>query len=103
MTPRRPDYNRLYYKYTKEKYGARNGFELFAQLAQVISQYMELNEDASFAFQPYEVNEEGDEEVVTPFILVVVTEQMKRIHKLVSVSITNNCSFSLGSLIKRSR
>ena len=83
ITPRRPDYNRLYYKYTSEKYGARNGFELFARLAQVISDYMEVYEDASFAFQPYEVSEEEGEEVVIPFILVIVTEQMKRVHQLV--------------------
>ena len=40
ITPRRPDFNRLYQTYKKEKYGERNGSVMFAQLDQVIQEYI---------------------------------------------------------------
>ena len=46
ITPRRPDYNRLYAAYSKEKFGVRNGIAMFAQLDQVIKDY--INEYLSF-------------------------------------------------------
>jgi len=36
ISPRRPDYNRLYSDYCKEKYGDRNGVGMFAHLSDVI-------------------------------------------------------------------
>ena len=89
LTPRRPDFNRLYQAYKKEKYGERNGPVMFAQLSQVIEDYIKNYIDATIRYQPYQ-EEVGDEEetLVTPFILAIVTEQMKRVHKLVSVSLS---------------
>ena len=83
LCPRRPDFNRLYYSYCTEKYGARNGSEMFEQLDQVVIEYKAQHKNASVAFQAYE--ESGNE--IIPFILVIVTEQMKRIHQLVRVYI----------------
>ena len=86
LTPRRPDFNRLYVTYKEEKYGVRNGAEMFAQLDQVIQEHIKEFTDASIKFQAYEEEVGEDEEtLVTPFILVIVTEQMKRVHKNVSL------------------
>ena len=88
LTPRRPDYNRLYQAYSKEKFGARNGVEMFTHLDEVIKDYIKEYVDATIQFQPYEedVGEDG-EPVITPFILIIVTERMKRVHKFVSTVI----------------
>ena len=87
ITPRRPDFNRLYYAYSKEKNGARNGAEMFMHLDQVVNKYIEEFTGASVKFQSYEeVNDaEKEETVITPFILIIVTERMKRVHQLVSI------------------
>ena len=83
LTPRRPDYNRLYQAYSKEKFEA--GVEMFTHLDEVIKDYIKEYVDATIQFQPYEedVGQDG-EQVITPFILVIVTEGMKRVHKFVS-------------------
>ena len=87
IAPRRPDFNRLYQRYSNEKYGARNGAEMFKQLDQVIKDYIEENTEASIKFQPYEeVIEEENESTIIPFILAIVTAQMKRVHRLVSIN-----------------
>lgn len=86
LTPRRPDFNRLYQSYKKEKYGERNGPVMFAQLDQLIQQYITEQSETTIQFQPYaeQPGEDDENVVVTPFILVIVTDQMKRVHKLVS-------------------
>ena len=95
LTPRRPDFNRLYQTYKNEKYGEKNGPVMFAQLEQVIKDYIEEHTDATIDFQPYseEVTEDEDGMVVKPFILVIVTDQMKRVHKLVSKFIIKTWHF----------
>ena len=61
---------------------------MFAQLSQVIEDYTTDHTDATIKFQPYQEEVGDDEEtLVTPFILTILTEQMKRVHKLVSVFI----------------
>ena len=53
---------------------------MFEQLNKVVMTYEEENPESASYFQPYE---EGDNGVITPFILVVVTEFMLRVHQLV--------------------
>lgn len=90
LTPRRPDFNRLYQTYKKEKYDERNGPIMFEQLDQVIQEYIKEYTQATIQFQAYkEEVGENEENVVTPFILVIVTDQMKRVHKLVSAKKQN--------------
>ena len=79
--PRRSDFNRLYAVYGKEKHGEKNGSEMFDKLEETLKEYNLKWKDASLKFQAYE---EIEDEVITPFILVVITEQMKRVHHLVS-------------------
>jgi hypothetical protein len=80
--PRRADFNRLWTSYCREKYGDRNGAPMFEQVNKVVMSYEEQNPDTASFFQPYE---EGDNGVIAPFILVIVTEFMLRVHQLVSV------------------
>ena len=80
VCPRRPDYNRLFQAYCREKYGDRNGSAMFEQLSEVIREYQLEKPDLAIAFQAYE--ESG--EAVTPFILVMITDLMKRVHQMVS-------------------
>ena len=63
---------------------------MFDQLNNVILKYEECNPDASTFFQRYEEKEDDE---TTPFILVLVTEFMMRVHKLVSLSTKCYCLF----------
>ena len=54
---------------------------MFEQLNEVIRNYQTQMKDSTIKFQPYE----KDDDIVSPFILVILTEQMKRIHELVSI------------------
>ena len=82
ISPRRPDFNRLYQSYCKEKYGERNGSKMFEQLNEIVNSYQLENNDSAIKFQAYE---ESDDRV-SPFILVILTDLMKRVHLLVSLS-----------------
>ena len=53
---------------------------MFMQLGRVVNDYIEEFPGASVKFQSYEEVNEVDKEEITPFILVIVTERMKRIH-----------------------
>ena len=81
LAPRRPDFNRLYQAYCQEKYGSRNGAEMYSHLNQVVSSYLQEEHDALVTFQAYEQTEE---ETIT-FILAMVTPQMKRVHNMVRI------------------
>ena len=80
ITPRRPDFNRLYASYCKDKYGAKNGSEMFENLHSRIEEYITNNEGASIKFQKFA---EYEEEMV-PLILTIITPLMQRVHFLVS-------------------
>ena len=56
---------------------------MFQQLDNLIQQYITEESDTTLQFQPYTEQPGEDDEnlVVTPFILVIVTDQMKRVHK----------------------
>ena len=81
LCPRRADFNRLYNEYCKEKHGSKNGKEMFEHLEQKILTYMENSAESSVKFQRYK---ESDV-IVTPFILIIITPLMKRVHTMVSV------------------
>ena len=83
--PRRPDFSRLYEAYNKEMYGERNGGAMFDKLEETLKEYKVKWKEASLKYQEYE---EIDGTIITPFILVVITEQMKRVHLLVSIYIS---------------
>ena len=76
---RRPDFNRLYNIYCKDKYGSKNGKEMFENLEEKISEYQIRHPESAVELQRYEETEES----VTPLILVIVTPLMKRVHLMV--------------------
>ena len=76
ICPRRPDFNRLYSNYCKEKYGSKNGKEMFEHLEEKISNYNKAYPESIVNFQRYEESESN----VTPLIL---TPLMKRVHTMV--------------------
>ena len=57
---------------------------MFSHLSEVIDNYQLENPDTAVAFQPYEESSDGKDKVITPFILVMVTDLMKRVHEMVS-------------------
>ena len=81
--PRRQDFNRMYAHFCKDKYGNRNGKEMFESLQERAKVYKEEHAEASIEYQEYEELEEN----VVPFILVIITPLMKRAHKMVSVAV----------------
>ena len=85
LAPRRPDFNRLYQAYCEEKYGSRNGVEMFANLDKVIEEYKDQNPTSSVRYQPYlEVDDQKQ-----PFILTVITPLMHRVHEKASEDFLN--------------
>ena len=83
ISPRRPDYNRLYADFCQEKYGANNGSPMFDALDEVIDTYIEQNEQSSIKMQRYEEVQEDGRTRIQPFILAIVTPLMKRVHTMV--------------------
>ena len=79
LCPRRPDFNRLYQTYCRERYGGRNGAAMFEHLNEVVESYLEENKESKIEFQAY--NETDDTTI--PFILVMMTDLMKRVHQMV--------------------
>ena len=57
---------------------------MFAHLSEVIAGYQLENPDTTIAFQPYEESFDGKNKVISPFILVMITDLMKRVHEMVS-------------------
>ena len=80
ISPRRPDFNRLYSAYCKEKFGAKNGMEMFDNLNARVEEYVSSHEGSSIKFQKYAEREEN----TTPLILTIITPMMKRVHMTVS-------------------
>ena len=91
LCPRRPDFNRLYSTYCKEKFGAKNGPEMFQRLHEKAEEYMASNTESCVTMQKYEERENSQES--QPFILTILTPLMKRVHymvrKLLRSNITN--------------
>ena len=73
VTPRRRDFNYLYSKFTKEKFGGHQE-GMFVKLAEKLSEYTQANPEAAVNYQVYA----GDN---VPLIVAIVTPLMKRVHK----------------------
>ena len=71
------DFNYWYGKFTKETYGNTNIATLFEALEERIKRLKEMDKEFTISFQKF------DEEQEVPFICVIVTPLMKRVHKLV--------------------
>jgi len=78
ICPKRPDFNRLYSAFNREKYGSKNGKEMFQQLDPNVCDYIEKYPEFSIEFQQYEDSDEH----VQPFILTIMTPLMKRVHSM---------------------
>ena len=79
ITPRRPDFNRLYNTYCQERFGARNGTAMFETLNSKICDYVQNNKGANIKFQEFS---ETESEVI-PFIVTILTPLMARVHTMV--------------------
>ena len=77
IVPRRPDMNRLYGLFTKEMFGNNNIETMFEKLETKIDQLGQESGDYTFKLQKF------DEQTSQPFILVVITPLMKRVHQMV--------------------
>ena len=97
ICPRRPDFNRLYSSYCKEKYGPKNGKEMFEHLDQKVSLYKESCPESNVSFQQYE----EIEDTITPFILVIITPLMIRVHTMVSLVDLNHMYWLHSKKLKK--
>ena len=76
--PRRNDFNEIYAEFKKERFGTGSLVDMFSRLEERIKTLKEADEEYTIEYQPFE------EKLDQPFILVVITPLMKRVHKLVS-------------------
>ena len=72
--PRRRDFKSLYIKYCHEKFGGRNGAEMYDKLEERINEFMESNEGAKISYQLYNKDQN------LALILAIVTPVMQRVH-----------------------
>ena len=77
QAPRRKDFNDIYTSFKKERFGAASLADMFCALEERVKSLQEKDDDYTVQFQKF------DEEINQPFILVVITPLMKRVHKLV--------------------
>ncbi|XP_028413943.1 uncharacterized protein LOC114536797 [Dendronephthya gigantea] len=75
--PRRKDFNDIYSKFKKERFGTGSMSDMFSALEKRIQCLQQKNLEYSLKYQKF------DEEINQPFILAIVTPLMKRVHKLV--------------------
>ena len=71
---RKRDFNSLYIKYCHNKFGGRNGAEMFDKLEERINEPMESNEGAKFSYQLYNKDQNS------ALILTIVTQLIHSIH-----------------------
>ena len=76
QAPRRKDFNDIYINF-KERFGTASLTDMFCALEERIKCLQEKDDDYTIQFQTF------DEEINQPFIMVVITPLMKRVHKLV--------------------
>ena len=80
QAPRRKDFNDIYTDFKKERFGTGSMSEMFSTLEERIKCLKQKDEEYIIEFQKF------DESIDQPFILVVITPLMKRVHKLVSMA-----------------
>ena len=78
IIPRRPDINRLYGKFTQERFGTENLSSMYNKLEEKMNALRQKDNNYDFKLQKY------DPECDLPFVLVIVTPLMKRVHLMVS-------------------
>ena len=83
VCPRRPDFNRLWSAYCKERYGAKNGPEMFETLHEKVDHYKKCNLESRITMQRYVESENPEDK--QPFILTILTPLMKRVHNMVNI------------------
>ena len=81
QAPRRKDFNDIYTEFKKEQFGCGSLSTMFSALEERIKNLEEKDEDYVMTFQKF------DEAINQPFILVIITPLMKRVHKLVIFNI----------------
>ena len=75
--PQREDFNRIYSDLKQERFGIGSMSDMFATLEKIIKDLKEKDAEYTTEYQKFE------EEINQPFITVVITPLMKRVHKLV--------------------
>ena len=80
QAPRRKYFNDIYTDFKKERFGTGSMSEMFSTLEERIKCLKQKDEEYIIEFQKF------DESIDQPFILVVITPLMKRVHKLVSMA-----------------
>ena len=80
--PRRIDFNSIYGQFTKDFYGSKSLVDMFLALEERIKILKEeeyKDEEYTIEFQKFDEIEE------IPFICIIITPLMKRVHKLVNI------------------
>ena len=78
---RRKDFNDIYTEFKKEQFGSESLSTMFSALEERIKSLKEKDEDYVLTFQKFDGTSNQ------PFILVVITLLIKRVHKLVIFNI----------------
>ena len=73
--PRRPDFNKLYTDYNKEKFGTSNLKSMYEKLEEMVREKTSKSPEMKILYQTF------DEETGEPFILVIITPLMLRVHE----------------------
>ena len=73
-----PDINRLYNKFTQDRFGTKKLQSMYNKLEEKIKTLKSDNKTYDFKLQKF------DEECDTPFVLVIITPLMRRVHSMVS-------------------
>jgi len=76
--PRRMDFNAMYVKFCIDKFGGKNGPEMFALFEEKIRVLKEEDKDIRIEYKIY------DKDKGSALIIAIVTPLMSRVHKMVS-------------------
>ena len=79
IIPRRMDFNTIYRQFTNDLYGTKSLESMFESLEKRIASLKEKDNNYSVKHQRF------DEDINQPFILVIITPLMQRVHRFVSI------------------
>ena len=82
LCPRRRDFNFLYSQYCRDKFGGKNGTEMFKNMETRINSYLEENKDSKIKYQLF------DGPLEQPLIISIMTPLMCRVHEMVRLLLT---------------
>ena len=83
QAPRRKDFNNIYTEFKKERFGTGSLSEMLSTLKERVKSLKEKDQDYTIECQEF------DESIDQPFTLVIITPLMKRVHRMVYISILN--------------